>query len=262
MKRVALCLNGLLTSRATGDLRVAMFGGRGAYLGERDFPYRAVLEQAVAGLGGSLSVLLEDDIRGNLTTDAFDAVFFPGGYGSTQAEALGLAGMAAVRAFVAGGGGYIGTCGGAFLALKGLLLYGPGPDGRGPPAQELGAGTVKMEFTEQAIRDLALDRKALSGNVTIFYTDGPVVAAEALPPGVDVLAWYRTKLPYPRPLGRCGLLNMPAITSAEYGAGRVVLNAPHPEHSQSAAGLGVEVYRGELAWVLQNRHALRMHLPP
>lgn len=53
-----------------------------------------------------------------------------------QATAIGEEGLAAVRRFVAAGGAYIGTCGGAFLALQHLLLYGLGPAGKGPPTQE------------------------------------------------------------------------------------------------------------------------------
>ena len=47
----------------------------------------------------------------------FDVLVFPGGSGNGQATALGESGLAAVRAFVTAGGGYIGTCGGAFLGI-------------------------------------------------------------------------------------------------------------------------------------------------
>ena len=47
-----------------------------------------------------------------------DVVVFPGGSGNGQAKAIGLAGLEALRKFVQAGGGYIGTCGGAFLGLQ------------------------------------------------------------------------------------------------------------------------------------------------
>ena len=54
----------------------------------------------------------------------YDALIFPGGSGNGEATALGEVGLDAVRAHVAAGGGYIGTCGGSFLAIQHLLLYG------------------------------------------------------------------------------------------------------------------------------------------
>lgn len=233
-------------------VRVALYGGQGAILGDKDYPYQATLEQAAAALGeSSVTVLLEDGVRQNLTNDAFDVVFFPGGSGSGESKGLGAGGVAAVRAFVAGGGGYIGTCAGSFLGMDSLLFYGAGPAGRGPAGlRSLGTGTVQVEFTEQAFQDFGFDRTALSGNLTIFYQGGPVVAAAALPANVSVLAWYRSSLPswLPGPQG----VDTPAVTSVEYGAGRVVLNSPHPEHTQSG-GIGPAVYQGELEWVLRRR---------
>ena len=48
----------------------------------------------------------------------FDVVVFPGGSGNGQAKAVGLKGLEALRKFVQAGGGYMGTCGGAFLGLQ------------------------------------------------------------------------------------------------------------------------------------------------
>lgn len=45
-------------------------------------------------------------------------------------KAIGEEGMDAVKAHLVAGGGYIGTCGGAFLAIQHLKLYGEGPAGR------------------------------------------------------------------------------------------------------------------------------------
>lgn len=46
-------------------------------------------------------------------------MMFPGGGGTTQAKSLQQAGCAQVERFVARGGGYVGTCAGAFLAARG-----------------------------------------------------------------------------------------------------------------------------------------------
>lgn len=225
-------------------IRIALYGGDGAILGDEDYPYQKTIEQAAAALGeSSVTVLLEEGVRLNLTRDAFDVVFFPGGSGSRQAKGLGAEGLAAVQAFVSGGGGYIGTCAGAFLGMTSLNLYGADLK-----LQSLGTGQVQMELTEQGFQDFALDRETFAGNVTIFYQGGPVVAAESLPVDVGILAWYRSALPswLPTPQG----VNTPAVTSSTYGEGRVVLNSPHAEHTQSG-GIGPAFYQGELAWILR-----------
>ena len=48
----------------------------------------------------------------------FDVVVFPGGSSARQAQALNKSGRDAVRAFIASGGGFVGICAGAFLALS------------------------------------------------------------------------------------------------------------------------------------------------
>ena len=54
--------------------------------------------------------------RGELSS--FDVVVFPGGSSALQAQVLGKSGRDAVRAFIASGGGFVGFCAGAFLALS------------------------------------------------------------------------------------------------------------------------------------------------
>jgi len=219
-------------------------------MGDSDFPYRATLENAVVGLGHSRIQVLHNstEIQEKLSNDAFDVVFFPGGSGSRQAVGLGVQGLAKVKAFVSNGGGFIGTCGGAFLGLEHLRLYGDGPRGEGFPVKSLGAGQVQIQFTEDAFQQFRLDRSILKGNVTIYYMGGPIVAPDAFPSTVKILSWYRTDVPSVLRILRTGD-DTPAITYAEYGKGRVVLNSPHPEHVQSAVGIGRAIYQREVAWV-------------
>jgi hypothetical protein len=47
------------------------------------------------------------------------------------------------------------------------------------------------------------------------------------------------------------MINTPAMTSAEYGHGRVVLNSPHPEIPIEDGKTLPEIYAGELAWALR-----------
>ena len=66
-------------------------------------------------------------VMGKVNRTEYDVLVFPGGSGTGQSDALGSKGRAAVVAFVRAGGGYIGTCGGAFLGLQHLKFYGDPP---------------------------------------------------------------------------------------------------------------------------------------
>jgi glutamine amidotransferase-like uncharacterized protein len=241
-------------AEASDHMRIALYGGDGAILGDPNFLYENTLELAASAFGNfSIEVLKNSsDVQQKLTNDTFDVVFFPGGSGSQQASGLGQLGMDTVKTFVSGGGGFIGTCGGAYLGLMHLNLYGNGPEGKGIPAKELGIGKVFIEFSDQGFKDLPLDRHALDGNVSIYYMGGPVVATHDLPSNVSILSWYRVDLPASS-WEPSGGRNTPSMTYAEYGVGRVVLNSPHAEHVKSAPGIGPLIYRAEIAWA--SRHS-------
>ena len=66
-----------------------------------------------------LKVVSGKDILSGALAHA-DVVIFSGGSGSKQAAAIGDSGRETVRKFVSDGGGYVGICGGAFLACSGF----------------------------------------------------------------------------------------------------------------------------------------------
>lgn len=74
----------------------------------------------IRGLGVPCAIVRAGDVaRGILERENPAALVVPGGFSRHKAAALGSAGREAVRAFVRGGGAYIGFCGGAGLALSG-----------------------------------------------------------------------------------------------------------------------------------------------
>jgi len=112
--------------------------------------YTVLKAAATTAFGGPASFTIANmsgpDVQ-HITPAMYDVVVFPGGSGSGQSTAVGLAGLAALREFVAAGKGYIGTCGGAFLGLQHVRFYGHGPKGLGPPTQEpwdRGHGVVQV----------------------------------------------------------------------------------------------------------------------
>ena len=250
-------------------IRIAFYNGGGSFVGsqehERDF--YASINTAAASLSKTqgthfiLTNITEKNCTAALlTTEFFDLVIFPGGSGTGQADALGPSGMAAVRSFVRKGGGYVGTCGGAFLAMAHLDLYG-GPVPTVEPWAR-GHGPVSVQFTPNGVSSLQLPGIYGDGkNVTIEYWQGPIVATADLPPFVNVLSFFRTEIHNEHTNQTTGtMVNTPAMTSALYGKGRVVLNSPHPEIPPEPSGgqPGIppgrtrpEIYEGELAWVLR-----------
>jgi len=77
-----------------------------------EVPHRAPLQV------GELSVLGPSEVRAGRRTGQ-DVVVFTGGRGSFQGRFLGEDGRARVRDFGREGGGYVGICAGAYMALQG-----------------------------------------------------------------------------------------------------------------------------------------------
>jgi hypothetical protein len=238
---------------AASPISIGFFQGNGtSHVGHNDNFY-AVLGVAATSAFGADGFTLQNHTDAevkSITRASHDVMVFPGGSGGGQAKAIGEDGMAAMRKFVSEGGGYIGTCGGAFLGLQHIQFYGPGPSGHGPPTQEpwdRGHGNVSVEFTAGGLSAMNLGTD-FDGNVTIKYWQGPIVKAADLPANVSQWAFFRTEIHSQHPNETTGeMVNTPAFSAVDYGQGRVVLNSPHPELGPQHP----QIYTGELKWVLR-----------
>ncbi len=188
-----------------------------------------------------------DEVRdGDLK--GYDVVIFPGGSGSAMAHVLQPDGCEAVRRFVRGGGGYVGICGGAFLAtakydwslgiVNAKTLTGtrevPGHGSVSVVAR--GSATVSVEPTEHGQKVLGCG----PGLLNMAYTGGPILSPAGirrLPPYAE-LAAYRTET-WTYEFQRDTMINTPAIVAARFGLGRVILFGPHPEMSKGLEELVV-----------------------
>jgi glutamine amidotransferase-like uncharacterized protein len=178
--------------------------------------------------------------------DEFDVTIFPGGNAPKQAEAIGEDGKQAVRRFVRAGGGYVGICGGAFLAT---VKYDPGmalinakpltglmeiPEKGAVSITARGAGLVKMELTDSGKRVFG-DSSSL---MQIRYTGGPILS----PAGMDSLSEYvslatfRTEVWEYEPQ-KGTMIDTPAIIAGRFGNGRVIIFSPHPEMTEGLESL-------------------------
>ena len=95
-------------------IRVAIFDGDG--VGPSAIPLIAAIEKAKEH-PFQISRITAAEIQGGKLAEV-DVLVHPGGSGGGQGKALGENGRKAVRDFVHQGGGYLGVCGGAYLATN------------------------------------------------------------------------------------------------------------------------------------------------
>ena len=176
----------------------------------------------------TVTVLSEKDV-GIANLSAFDVLVFPGGSGSGQSKGIGEAGLKNVREFVSKGGGYVGICGGAYLACSNFS-WGLGI---------LNAGTVSSKWRRgHAMLDLELtkDGPVLLGEVKdtfkVRYHNGPILkpAARTDIPAYTALTVFKTEIAENEsPVGV--QVGSPAHVISTFGKGRVFISSPHPENT-------------------------------
>ena len=170
-----------------------------------------------------------EDIRGGALSP-FDVVTFTGGSGSGLAQALGAEGREAVRAFVKEGGGYVGVCAGAFLALGGYAWSLGILDGKPvSPKWRRGKGSVAWKPTRTGRRVLELPEAAEQ----VAYHNGPIFEPGRARDVPDYHVWVRFKSEIAENgTPRGVMVDAPAIAAGRYGKGRVVVISPHPEQTR------------------------------
>jgi glutamine amidotransferase-like uncharacterized protein len=187
------------------DKLVCVYSGAGAVLAKD-------VEVALDKLAIPYREVDEEDIRvGGLGNCSL--LIIAGGYTAKYVDALGEEGFEQIREFVAGGGGYIGICAGAYIAARNVEVPGRPP----------GLGIIEISNERKAgqgIRTITITQlehpvvKGCMGEVDIWYQNGPMMKAGK---GVETLAVYEE--------------GGAAIVWATYGQGRVVIFSPHPEGS-------------------------------
>ncbi len=197
----------------------------------------ATAEAALDDAGLDARRATPEAIRAGALDDA-DAVVFTGGRMVRQARMLERAGRERVRRFVRGGGGYVGVCAGAFLALRGAA--------RGEKVGIVAGRNVSGERWRRGTRPATVAPTDGSPPLDLHYANGPLFVAEPgddLPPFV-VLARFEDDV-YRRDHGtRPG--EMPgtgAVAAAGFGEGRVLLFSPNPTLAPARPELFVRAVR-------------------
>jgi putative intracellular protease/amidase len=231
---LAFCLTAFADD--TRPIRVALFDDEGAF--GKGVPN--VTKQLSAAKEVTLTVLKGPEFAAGVLKD-YDVVIFTGGSGSKQAATLGDAGRKQVRDFVEKGGGYIGICGGAYLACAGFS-WGLGVlDAKTVSSKwRRGKGPVQIEVTPAGQQVTGTPAK----QTEIRYANGPIIQPAGLAevPDYEPLALFRSELAEnDTPKGV--MVDSPAWASGTFGKGRVLISSPHPEQTEGMEGWIVRAVR-------------------
>ena len=179
---------------------------------------KALLERSA---GFVCTVLTPGQIREGALREQ-DVAVFMGGSGTVQGRSLADAGKAAVREFVKAGGGYIGVCAGAYLALQGEEAF---------HKLRLVAGrNLTGDAWQRGLAGLEVHAEGRA-RFKMFYANGPIFTpapTEGLAPYVPLASFVGEIYSATHGTGPGEMPGTPAIVAAAYGAGRVLLFSPNP----------------------------------
>ncbi len=211
--------------RRTGQVRVGVYCDVGAGPSHKD-----LLKALQKFEDVSVRKLMADDIRNGALGD-IDVLIQPGGSGGGQGRHLGENGRETIRSFIREGGGFIGICGGAFLASADYSWSLNVLDARVVDRNHWarGKGTVQIELTDAGRQVL----KSKEQQLQIFYAQGPLLAPRNHPDIADyeTLATFKTEIAENgAPEGV--MKGTTAIARGDFGRGRVFCFSPHPEMTE------------------------------
>ena len=210
-------------STGTFTLRAALFDGPGV----SDSVSRFEEDLRAAGGIEVRRVSVEQIQAGSL--DDLDVVIFSGGSGGGQGRGLGEAGRERVKKFVAGGGGYVGICAGAYLATSDYdwslhLLDARVLDRR---HWARGFGNVELSLPADAAKVLGVKQR-----MTVYYHQGPLLAPAGRSDIPDYQEWAKFETEVKKEGVPGGVMQgTTAIAAGEFGKGRVLAISPHPERT-------------------------------
>ena len=176
-----------------------------------------------------LKLVSGQDIRDGALDDR-ELLVMPGGVGGPQYKAMGDKGADKLRAFVANGGAYFGTCCGIAIALNEDPDFGKRlkmlPLKR-VIAPNRGGVTATVKFNKRGAEWLGIRE----GDWKIRYHNGPVVQPSDPVPlctELEVLATMNCELAQVGPV-KGPMYGTPAAVRAKYGKGTMLAFNCHPE---------------------------------
>jgi len=163
------------------------------------------------------------DVNSVELKDFYKAIFFPGGYAAYYVAYINEEGLRHIRDLVSSGGGYFGTCAGAYFASDSIVWEGDRIDYPLDLFQGLSVGSIHdlapwPSYTMTTLRMNTSDRVCQyepGTEVMLYYGGQYFVPYEGT--SVDVLATWSD------------YHDERAIIRFDYGSGRVLLCGAHPE---------------------------------
>lgn len=161
--------------------------------------------------------------------DRADVLLMPGGSSVAESNRLGEAGRERLKAFIRGGGGYIGTCAGCVLLTQSTKSH-PNMLGVLPyrTTSSRGRGDVSVLFNDEAKRLVGIR----PGAEMIRYSLGPVLVPAGSDTNFTAIATYNGDLEL-SPRYRETMVGKTAAIAGTYGKGRIFVTAVHPEFSSA-----------------------------
>jgi len=192
------------------------------------------IQTTLTGEGHTVDLLSYSAVETSLDP-GYDLLVFPGSSGGVWTVINQPSLAVAIQDFVAAGGGYMGICGGSLAGATDIVYDGT-------PYPGVGLGLLDVEATwytdwgvyignmtplqfEVAMGHPVLDGYAVGDPHTGDYAGGPTLYSGT----EDVLLVYAQDLD-PSLAGHA-VTGMGALVAGEYGTGRVVLSAMHPEYN-------------------------------
>ncbi|MDC0723354.1 BPL-N domain-containing protein [Nannocystis bainbridge] len=237
---IGAAIGAMLPARARAGkkpVRVALYKAGGVH----PVAFAAAKQLLEKHEGFRLRVTVPQDIRGGSLGDE-DVVVFMGGSGTAQGRNLGDDGKQRVKDFVAGGGGYVGVCAGAYMALQGEDQF--------HKLRIVAGRNLTGDFWQRGIAGLDVSAPGRAP-FKLFFANGPIftpVEVEGLAPYVSLAKFEGEIYNASKGTGPGEMLGTPAITASQFGKGRVLLFSPNP----ILGGQGVvqeELMLSGLRWV-------------
>jgi putative intracellular protease/amidase len=196
---------------ADGGIRVACLPDPVKVIKKAGYPKRSVQDRLQECGMQYTQIGVRDVLGGKLTTGAYDVLCIPGGYAPNWCDKLGPEGSKAIEAFVAGGGGFVGICAGAYIGSNwdlGLI------DVDLPLIQRWARGKTDacaLRLTEHAA--MQLGEVAAESRLAVRYCNGPLMEAHE---GVEILATFDSELRGRRSKYPAEMRGTAAIVSGRY----------------------------------------------
>jgi len=211
-----------------------------ALLWDGSFLWGLMARRALMEAKLPFDLLRSEDVRKGALS-RYRMIFVPGGWASNKINALGDRGMEEIRRFVAGGGSYLGICGGAGMATEnGLGLL---PIKRKPPRERVPSfsGPIRLSCAGHAMWQ-EIDTPVFfvwwpsqfqveDPNIKVLarYEEAQADAFSADINVVDgrIIGWPGLEQRYGILLDPSRLRGEPAVLEGRFGRGRVILSLVH-----------------------------------